>query len=117
MIKLIIIELTKIFHKKFIYVVLSLMLIFCLLNNILYYLDYDEEGFYKKEEKNNTAEIKKLEDKITKYDKNNENDKTMYTSLKTKIDILNLKNNFPKNTWQYNKTTIVSACLLIRLSA
>ena len=104
MIKLIIIELTKIFHKKFIYVVLSLMLIFCLLNNTLYYLDYDEEGFYKKEEKNNTAEIKKLEDKITKYDKNNENDKTMYTSLKTKIDILNLKNNFPKNTWQYNKT-------------
>ena len=103
MIKLIIIELTKIFHKKFIYVVLSLMLLFCLLNNILYYLDYDEEGFYKKEVKNDTTELKKLEDKLTKYNENNENDKTMYISLKTKIDILTLKNNFPKNTWQYNK--------------
>ena len=44
MIKLLQVELKKILKRKSIYIIWGLMLIFCLLNNILYWTDYDEEG-------------------------------------------------------------------------
>ena len=103
MLKLIIMELQKLFHKKSIYIMLFLMLIFCLLNNILYYLDYDEEGFYKRDSSVSKTEVKELENTLKKYNINNESDKTMYITIKSKIDTLTLRNSFSKNTWQYNK--------------
>ena len=42
MLKLISIELKKVFKKKSIFVMMIIMLLFNLLNNILFYIDYDE---------------------------------------------------------------------------
>ena len=47
MIPLLQVELKKIFTKKSIYIIWGLMLIFCFLNNFLYWKDYDENGNYK----------------------------------------------------------------------
>ena len=103
MIKLTIIELKKLFHKKSIYVIMFLMLIFCLLNNILYYLDYNEEGFYKiKPHDNIKKEIKELENNLSKYNINEPSNTSMYLSIKTKIDILKIKKSFEQDTWQYH---------------
>ena len=101
MIKLIIIELKKIFHKKGIYIVWILLFIFCLINNILYKIDYDEEGYYINDyNKDNTSEINKIESKLLEYDSYNNED---YITLKTELDLLNIKNNYLPKTWQYNK--------------
>ena len=104
LIKLLEVELKKIFKHKSIYIVWTLMLTFCLLNNILYFTDYDEEGNYKyKEIENLDDEINELNKELTKYDVNNQNQITMYVTIKTKLDILNLKKEFSHNSWQYKK--------------
>lgn len=102
--KLIYCELKKIFHKKSIYVIWLLLFIFCLINNILYKLDYDEEGYYIKDyDKDNSSEIEELEEKISNYNKDSNEDVLMYVSLKTDLDILKIKNNYDVKSWQYNK--------------
>lgn len=104
MIKLLEIELKKIFKHKSIYIVWGLMLIFCLLNNILYFTDYDDDGNYKYQDNENLEEeIEKLNQELTRYNKDNQNEITMYITIKTKIDILELKQKYDKNSWQYKK--------------
>lgn len=104
MIKLLGVELKKIFKHKSIYIVWGLMLIFCLLNNILYFTDYDEDGNYKYQENENLEEeIEKLNQELTRYNKDYQNEITMYITIKTKIDILELKQKYDKNSWQYKK--------------
>jgi len=104
MIKLNKIELKKIFHKKSFFIIYGLMISFCLLNNILYWKDYDQEGNYKYlNEENLDEELKNLKVELNKYDDSKESDISMYLSLKTKINILELKRNFSKDSWQYQK--------------
>lgn len=80
------------------------MVIFCLLNNILYYLDYDEEGNYKYSSNENLKKEKEeLEQELKKYNVNESSDVTMHISLKTKIEIIELKEKFKTTSWQYRK--------------
>lgn len=102
--KLIINEIMKIFHKKSIFIIWGIMFVFCLLNNILYKIDYDEEGQYKFSKKENIAEeIIRLEKDLSKYNLNDMVDFSLYVSLKTKLDLYKIKQEFPKDSWQYNK--------------
>ena len=104
MLKLILIELKKIFHKKSIFVIMIIMLFFNFLNNILFYTDYDKDGNYKYLESENLDEQKVLlEEELIKYDYNKENEVSMYVNLKTKLDIIKIKEKYSSNTWQYNK--------------
>ena len=81
-----------------------IMLLFNLLNNILFYTDYDKEGFYKNQETDNLINQKELlEEELIKYDYNKENDISKYINLKTKLDIIELKEKYKVNSWQYNK--------------
>ena len=104
MLKLILIELKKVFHKKSIFVIMIIMLLFILLNNILFYTDYDTDGNYKYLETDNLIEQRKLlEEEISKYDFNKESDISLYVNLKTKLDIIKIKKKYTYNDWQYNK--------------
>ena len=104
MLKLILIELKKVFHKKSIFVIMIIMLLFNLLNNILFYTDYDTDGNYKYLETENLDKQKELlEDEISKYDFNKECDISLYVNLKTKLDIIKIKKKYTSNDWQYNK--------------
>ena len=97
-------ELIKIFHKKSILILWGLMLLFCILNNVLYWTDYDQDGNYKYEEQENIEEEKKkLENELAIYDVNKPENISMYVTIQTKIDLYNLKEEFPKNSWQYAK--------------
>ena len=103
MINLINIELTKIFHKKSIYIILLITILFCILNNILYYKDYTNEGYYKYEPIDNISnEIKVLNKELSKIDISKENNISYYLNIKSKIDILKLKKKYKQSSWQYN---------------
>lgn len=104
MLRLLRVELKKIFSKKSIYVIWSLMFLFCILNNVLFYTDYDYDGNYKYQEDDNLkAEKEKLEKEINLYSKDNPNEVNMYITLKTKLDIISLKEKYSYHSWQYNK--------------
>ena len=105
MIKLVNIELKKVFMHKNIYIILIIMTLFCFLNNYLYHKDYDNDGRYKYENNTNiNKEIKKYSKELTKYNLNNDEDKNMYISIQSKIDLLKIKQEYNNNTWQYNMT-------------
>ena len=104
MINLLQTELKKIFKRKCIYIIWGLMLIFCLINNILYKTDYDKNGNYKYPEQENLKEEQtRLKDELSKYNKDIDTEVTMYITIKTKLDILTLKQKFLWNSWQYRK--------------
>lgn len=104
MIKLISIELMKIFKHKSIYIVLSIIFMFCLLNDFLYKNDYDEDGNYKYEDKINLDNyMEKLENQNKKYDLNKESDKFVYITNKTKIDVAKIQKKYNYNDWRYIK--------------
>ncbi|MEE3342935.1 MAG: ABC transporter permease [Bacilli bacterium] len=104
MFKLVKIELLKILKHKSIYIVLAITFSFCLLNNIIYKNDYNNEGFYKYTTNNNiNKQIKKLEKENNKYDINKESDKTLLIENKTKIEILKIKKQYSKEDWRYIK--------------
>lgn len=98
------IELLKIFHKKSIFIILGFMIIFLLLNNILYWKDYDEEGNYRYENQENLKQEKEeLQEELQQYDIHKISDKGKYIALKTNYDIILLKEEYDKNSWQYKK--------------
>lgn len=102
MLNLLQVELSKILKRRSIYIIWGLMLIFCLLNNFLYLKDYDEEGNYKYlEQEDLKNEIKSLHTELENYDKDNKNEVTMYITIKTKLTILTLKQNFSQDSWQF----------------
>lgn len=97
-------ELIKAFSKKSIYVIWSLMFLFCILNNVLFYTDYDSNGNYKYQEVENlSSEKAKLEKEIALYNKDNPHEVNMYVTLKTKLDIISLKEKYSYQSWQYCK--------------
>ena len=104
MIRLLQVELKKIFKKKSIYIIWGLMFSFCLLNNILYWTDYDDNGNYKYLETDNLKEEEiNLKKELEKYNKDNPNEVTMYITLKSKLDLIILKQQFQNSSWQYQK--------------
>lgn len=104
MLNLLQVELSKILKKRSIYIIWGLMLIFCLLNNFLYLKDYDEEGNYKYlEQEDLKTEETNLHNELKNYDKDNKNEVTMYITIKTKLEILTLKQKFSQNSWQFKK--------------
>lgn len=99
MINLITNELTKLFHKKHLFIIYLLMLSFIILNNTLYKLDYDKEGNYKYTYQENITEEKSdLKHKLAKETNLQKN-----IIIKTKLELLELKEKFPQNSWQYQK--------------
>lgn len=104
MIKLINIELQKIFKHKSIFVILFIIFIFCLFNNILYKTDYDNDGNYKYEDEVNISKyISNLKKELKEYDINKKSDKNMYITIKSKIDVAQEQKGYDKNSWQYIK--------------
>lgn len=80
------------------------MVIFCFLNNILYWTDYDENGNYKYLAQDDLKqEEENLRKNIKKYDKEKENEVSMYVTLKTKLDLIEVKKTFIPTSWQYQK--------------
>ncbi len=102
MIRLIIVELKKIFKHKSIYLLFLVMFIFCFFNNLLFMLDYDSDGRYKYEN-DNSVNISSLEKELKKYDVNNSEDINIYVTTKSKIDVYNEMVKYNKNSWQYIK--------------
>ena len=94
------IEIYRLFHKKSILVIWGLMFLFCIVNNVLYFTTYDDDGYYI-EKINNNDDKKKLERELSSYDINKDSDVSMYLSLKSKIDMINLKKEFNNNSWEY----------------
>ena len=93
MLKLISIELKKIFKKKSIYIMMIIMFLFNLLNNILFYTDYDNNGNYKYlDEGILKKELDILNNKLSTY--NGSEDSSLYVELNTKIDSINIKKKF-----------------------
>ena len=77
------------------------MILFCFLNNYLYFTDYDSNGNYKYLEQENLNLTKKqLQENMKKYDSNNTSKDTTYIDIKTKIDIIKLREKFAPNSWQ-----------------
>lgn len=94
------IEIKKVFKRKSIYVIWALMLLFCFVNNFLYWRDYDDEGRYLySEEENIEAELKTLEEEERGVPQNTD----QAVLIKTKIELLKLKKSFSKDSWQYAK--------------
>ena len=80
------------------------MTVFCLLNNVLYKIDYDEDGNYKYQEQTNIKEEKQsLERDLKEYNPNNSTEVTMYITIKTKLDLITLKEQFQTTSWQYHQ--------------
>lgn len=103
--KLINVELMKVFKHKSIYIMLIIIFLFCLLNNILYKNDYDENGNYKYEiQENLDDQIKELEEELDKYNLDNVNDKNIYVTIKSNLDIFKIKKKYDNNAWQYIKS-------------
>lgn len=87
--------------------IFGLMSIFCLLNNILYWTDYDEDGNYKyMPYEDLTNEKEKLQNDLKKYDVTNASDSTMYVTIQTKLDVIELQAQFSKTSWQYRKLNV-----------
>ena len=101
MLNLLQVELKKILRRKSIYIIWTLMILFCFLNNYLYFKDYDSNGNYKYLEQENLNLTKKqLQENLKKYDYNNTSKDTTYIDIKTKIDIIELREKFAPNSWQ-----------------
>ena len=104
MLKLINIEIIKVFKHKSIYIILFFAFIFCLLNNIIYKIDYNKEGFYKYGKKEKLEEyITKLEKINKRYDVTKESDISSYLNNITKIEIARIKKKYSSDNWQYIK--------------
>ena len=104
MIKLILMELKKISKKKSILVMMVIMFCFNILNNFLFYKDYDNDGNYKYLETENLSDEERLlKSELKKYNYNEESDLSRYIDLKTKLDVIKLKKKYQNGTWQYNK--------------
>ena len=106
MFRLISIELNKVFKHKSIYIIFFIIFVFCFLNNILYKIDYDNEGNYKYEPKTNLAKyINKLEKQNDECDLSNGSDKYLYITNKSKIEIAEIQQEYSDNDWRYLKAS------------
>ena len=106
MFKLINIELKKVFKHKSIYIIFFIIFLFCMLNNVLYKIDYDSEGNYKYESKTDlTKYISKLEKRNNEYDLSKESDKYLYITNRSKIEVAKIQKKYDVNDWRYLKAS------------
>ena len=104
MIRLIYVEILKVFRHKSIYFIFLLISLFCFANNFLFKLDYDDDGRYKYADSVNVSlKIENIKKELSKYDVNNDSDKKIYVITKTKLDVYNGILNYDENSWQYIK--------------
>lgn len=87
-------ELTKIFHKKAIYIVLIVTIIFMILSAVLTKIFSNESYIYS------DADIDYYEKEIKSLDKNNPEDKETYVMFKSMIETQKLKNKYERGSWQ-----------------
>ena len=87
-------EFKKIFHKKAIYVILLVTLLFMIAEKVIYKVFENQDVFYYEDD------ISFYEEQLKELDKNNEEDKVMYISLETNIEEVNLVKKYGNNSWQ-----------------
>lgn len=97
MIKLIKNELTKIFHKKAIYIVVAVIFLFITTINVLSKVLENIDQFY---EYNNDEEIAFLQQELKNLDKNKPEEKELYAAYKTQLDEALLNKKFESGSWQ-----------------
>lgn len=95
MIKLILNELSKIFHKKFIYIILAISLLFVILTNFIY-TKFDSNNNYYTDKIN----IQTLIEENKKNPMISADDISWFISNQTTIDQYNLKSKYKDNSWQ-----------------
>ena len=104
LIKLVGIELRKIFMHKVIYFIYFIVFLFCLFNNLLYKLDYDSDGRYKYDYGVDVYKnINDLERKLNKYNVSDKNDLNIYVTTKSKLDVYKGMSRYDRYSWQYIK--------------
>lgn len=87
-------ELSKIFHKKAIYIVTIIAIVFMILNAVLNkYLSNDQDEY-------SHESIEYYKEQLKEYDKNNEEEKSEYIFFQTQIQLAELINKYEKNSWQ-----------------
>ncbi len=96
MINLIKNELTKIFHKKAIYIIAIISVVFTFISTGIIYL---AENLSNIAESDNYYQI--LEESLKSYDLNNREELNWYIDEKTNIDVHNAAKEFPTDSWQY----------------
>lgn len=103
MIKLIKNELIKIFHKKSIYIMGIIIVLFCLLNNILLKTNYNEDGTIKNSYVLDlTYEKEYLIEELNNLDANSKDDVGLYVEYKTSYDMLLISEKYEVDSWQYS---------------
>ena len=93
MISLIKNELTKIFHKKTIYIVLIIAIVFIIVNAIL-------TNVLKNNTYYNNDDIAFYEEQLKLLDKNDPYYKEMYISFKSQLELAKLTNKYERDSWQ-----------------
>ena len=86
-------ELTKIFHKKAIYIVLIITLGFMILNSVLTKVFEDDVSY-------TGDDIGYYQEQLSYLDKNNPEDKELYIMLETEMEIAKLKQKYGITSWQ-----------------
>lgn len=87
-------ELTKIFHKKAIYIILIVTIIFMILSAVLTKIFDNADYEYS------DSDISYYENEIKSLDKNNPEDKETYVMFKSMIETQKLKNKYERGSWQ-----------------
>ena len=94
MINLIKNELTKIFHKKSIYIVLAITIGFMILNAILTNVFKNDVVYYGNED------IAFYEEVLKELDKNNPEQREAYIDYEAQLEVAKLANKYDRNSWQ-----------------
>lgn len=92
MINLIRNELTKIFHKKAIYVVLILTIAFMILNCVMIKI-FENQDYYE-------TDTDFYEEQLSYLDKSNPEDREQYIMLETELKVAELAQKYDINSWQ-----------------
>ena len=93
-------ELYKFFHRKVIYIIFIIIFVVCLLNNILFKINYNEDGVYEKDKGDLSQEIYDLSSKLSKLDG------LEYVNTKTSLELLKIKKDYEIDSFQYIMTDI-----------
>ncbi len=86
-------ELTKIFHKKAIYIVLIITLAFTILNCVLEKLFSNEENFIY-------GDVDSIKESMNSLDRNDPEQLNIYYSLSAQVQTIELAQKYKKDSWQ-----------------
>lgn len=89
-------ELTKIFHKKGIYITLIVIFAFVILTNCIYKYFYTSSNYSYYSD----GYIDYINEEIPKLDPSKPSDTSMYIEYKTVLDVYEMLKKYPENAWQ-----------------